>query len=83
MFLAPPKIGCFARLSTPPVAVPNLEFYDDVANALNSIPESFRPLTYHVIEPSSFMTGRMKKVVQRSVFHAVNKRVIHSREGWT
>lgn len=83
VFLAPPKIGRFASRSTKSMAPPNLEFYDDVANALNSIPELSRPLTYHVVEPGSFMTGRLKRVAQRSVFHAVKRLVRHGCEEWT
>lgn len=83
VFLAPPKVGRFAWASSSPVTAPNCDFYDGIAEALNSIPELFRPLTYHVVEPSSFTAQRLRKVAQRSVFHAAKGREMDRCEGWT
>lgn len=71
VFLAPPKLS--PRAPDGPV-VHNLDFKDDVAEALNSMPLIQRPLTFHVLEPGSWLTRAARKVAERSVFHACKER---------
>lgn len=69
LFLAPPKLSALADgLSD------NLDFKEDVAAALDSMPELQRPLTFHVLEPGSWLTRAARKVAERSVFHACRQR---------